>query len=253
MGYGKNSGADKLSTMNYIQVLPNSHYWTDLNQIINGLDNAPQDMTKEYLLIGLRNTIKNGYRLKPMFKDAIKVATGNPIFTTLQQMFDYVSSDDYVDKVFYVTLVATVTAELNLSNGRKLERPDVYKRIDGERDYQDLMWSPRREADGTPDEEKPVAEWINYIEYHLAKAKEKVYHLDTKGALAEIRKVTALGVRTMEIHGCPERIISGEDRLCAVLIGAKVNDTSAGLSDIRTTTTECTDSSCDCGDCNCNK
>jgi hypothetical protein len=59
--------------------------------------------------------------------------------------------------------------------------------------------------EGTPDEEKPVAEWINYIEYHLSKAKEKVYHLDTQAALAEIRKVTALGVRTMEIHGAPER------------------------------------------------
>jgi hypothetical protein len=251
MGYGKNSGVDNSLNVNYLQVIPNSHYWTDLNQIINGLDSAPQDMTKDYLLIGLGNTIKNGYKLKPMFKDAIKVATGNPIFTTLQQMVDYISSDDYMDKVFYVTLVATVGAEINLSNGRKLERPAVYQRINGERDYQDSIWGVRRDLDGTPDEEKPVAEWINYIEYHLAKAKEKVYHLDTQGALAEIRKVTALGVRTIEIHGCPERqpIVMGK-----VIAGYSINDTSAGPSLVRTTTSDSKDTldMC-CGDCKCDK
>lgn len=86
-----------------------------------------------------------------------------------------------------------------------MERHEVYKLIDGEREYQDITWSPRREENGTPDEEKPVAEWINYIEFHLAKAKSAIYYLDKEAALAEIRKITALGVKTMEIHGCPER------------------------------------------------
>ena len=35
-------------------------------------------------------------------------------------------------------------------------------------------------------------------------------HVDTEGALAEVRKVAALAVRTMEIHGCPERIIKND-------------------------------------------
>lgn len=96
---------------------------------------------------------------------------------------------------------------LNLTNGLKMERQDVYKLIDGERNYQDNTWITRSTLDSTPDEEKDAAEWINYIEYHISKAKERVYHLDTQGALAEIRKVTALGVRTMEIHGAPEREI----------------------------------------------
>jgi len=88
-----------------------------------------------------------------------------------------------------------------------MKRIEIYNRIDGERNYQDANWGTRREIEGTPDEEKPVAEWVNYIEYHLSKAKERIYHLDTEGALHELRKVTALGVRAMEIHGCPERII----------------------------------------------
>ena len=88
-----------------------------------------------------------------------------------------------------------------------MERKDVYDRIDTEREYQDLRWSTRRTADGTPDEDKPVAEWINYMEYHLSKAKEAVYHLKTDDALEEVRKVTALGVRAIELHGCPSRVI----------------------------------------------
>lgn len=86
-----------------------------------------------------------------------------------------------------------------------MERQEVYKRIDGERDYQDATWSPRREEIGILDDEKSVAEWINYMEFHLSKAKNAVYYLDSEEALAEIRKVTALGVKAMEIHGCPER------------------------------------------------
>ena len=88
-----------------------------------------------------------------------------------------------------------------------MERREVYQHIDIEREYQDLRWSPRRDENGTPDNDKQPAEWINYMEYHLAKAKEAIYMLDEEDALGHIRKLTALGVRCIEIHGCPERII----------------------------------------------
>lgn len=86
-----------------------------------------------------------------------------------------------------------------------MERTEVYNRINDERDYQDANWGSRRQMDGMSDEDKSVAEWINYIEYHVAKAKNCVYNLDGVGATAELRKVAALAVRAMEIHGCPER------------------------------------------------
>ena len=88
-----------------------------------------------------------------------------------------------------------------------MKRIEVYEILDGERQYQDLRWTEGNRENGIPDEEKSVAEWISYMEYHLNKAKNKVYHLNKEEALAEIRKVTALGVRAMEIHGCPKRII----------------------------------------------
>ena len=88
-----------------------------------------------------------------------------------------------------------------------MERSEVYDRIDTERDYQDLRWSPRREANDTPDEEKPPAEWLNYMEYHLDAGKVEVYKLNDDEALAHVRKVAALAVRCLELHGCPERVI----------------------------------------------
>jgi len=88
-----------------------------------------------------------------------------------------------------------------------MEREKVYERIDKERDYQDIRWVVGKNSNKTPDSEKPVAEWLNYIEFHLAKAKENVYMLENDAALAEIRKVAALAVRCMEIHGCPKRKI----------------------------------------------
>ena len=86
-----------------------------------------------------------------------------------------------------------------------MERNEIYKRLDTERDYQDSRWDLREKFNSPVDEEKSVAEWILYMEHHLNNAKHFVYSLDESNALAEIRKVTALGVRTMEIHGCPSR------------------------------------------------
>ena len=39
----------------------------------------------------------------------------------------------------------------------------------------------------------------------MKQAKEAVYNLEDEEALAQIRKVVALGVRALMIHGCPER------------------------------------------------
>lgn len=125
----------------------------------------------------------------------------------------------------------TIKVDINLTNGLKMEREHVYKRIDGERDYQDIVGKSGQRGD-TPDEEKPVSEWVNYIEYHLSKAKDKVYHLRKEDALEELRKVAALAVRAMEIHGCPERRMPSR-------IG-NLNVNSDGTT-------------CKCSDCDCEK
>lgn len=88
-----------------------------------------------------------------------------------------------------------------------MKRNEVYNHINIERDYQDLKWDGRKEKNDVLDIEKPISEWVNYIEYHIQKAKENIYYLNEEEALAEIRKVTALAVKCIEIHGCPKRII----------------------------------------------
>jgi len=91
-----------------------------------------------------------------------------------------------------------------------MKRNNIYNHINDERDYQDLKWDGQRNNDDIKDKDKSIAEWINYMEYHILKAKENIYYSNKNDALAEIRKVTALGVRCMEIYGCPRRIISKE-------------------------------------------
>ena len=91
-----------------------------------------------------------------------------------------------------------------------MEKIKVYERVDGELDYQELRLVVRRDANGTPDESKPPAEWINYMQHHVNEANTAVYNLDDEEALAKIRKVVALGVRALMIHGCPEREIPEE-------------------------------------------
>ena len=76
-----------------------------------------------------------------------------------------------------------------------MKREDVYKLIDGEREYQNTRWE-----EGRPmiDAETPVAAWILYMETHLNLAKKEIYFLKKDVALEQIRKVTALGVACME-------------------------------------------------------
>lgn len=223
---GTNLGVSAVTTTfipnaNFMQVVPNSHHWGNLDQLLTYLgyiqdsgnqwyDNAWKAEV-EQIIIGLENCIKNGYKLKKVSG----IVNLEPYYRSIEGIiFDIKEFDISPDcnaneflKYLIETIKDIIDMGYNLTNGKKMERNEVYKLIDGERDYQDEKWNTRKTADNIPDEEKPVAEWINYIEFHIAKAKNNVYHLDTYNALAEIRKVTALGVRTMEIHGAPERII----------------------------------------------
>ena len=88
-----------------------------------------------------------------------------------------------------------------------MKRTDVYSKIDGERDYQEWRWEKEIREDRIPDKEKAPAEWLNYIKFHLEQAEISHYMLNKQDTLSEIRKIAALAVRAMEIHGCPERVI----------------------------------------------
>ena len=148
----------------------------------------------------------------PILLEKIKEVNGaqGPCFLSVEDIIDYIESGDWTLKDLVFRIQNTLKNGYDLKCVRKMERTEVYKKLDTERDYQDLRWGERRRVEGTPDEEKPVAEWINYIEYHVSAAKNEVYHLNTEEALAHVRKVAALAVRCLELHGCPDRVIPEE-------------------------------------------
>lgn len=83
-------------------------------------------------------------------------------------------------------------------------RENVYKCIDGEREYQNkLNWNHK-------DHPSLEAE-ILLMEEYLLKARQQWTNSDDDTlALDIIRKITGMGVRCLENHGCPERQIKNE-------------------------------------------
>lgn len=59
---GKPEEIERTST-NFMQVIPDSHFYTTLEQIIMNVENDSL-FDREQLLIGLKNTLKGGYELR---------------------------------------------------------------------------------------------------------------------------------------------------------------------------------------------
>ena len=202
---------NNMNTVNYCQTIPNSHYWTNLEQILQHHKYAEdciigiEPLTPEYLVIGFNNSRKKGYKLKQVVNKIDLNKIRGYVFQSIDEMINYINCSYFNLMELIYRINKTIETGINLTNGLKLEKQDVYKMVDCELNYQDEQWVFRNDENGVPDEEKSVAEWINYIEHHLNQAKEHNYYLRKDAALAAIRKVTALGVRTMMIHGCPER------------------------------------------------
>jgi len=194
----------------FMQIVPNSHSFGSLENILVNYKYQPEELTREYLLTGFENTLKRETDLE-FDKNKLQEVPPPFYFTSVENIITFLEVQENFDVDDFVDLMkGTLANGYDLKNKFTMEKNEVYNRVDGELNYQDLKWVVRREENGTPDESKPPAEWINYIEWHLSKAKERVYFLDDEGALEEIRKVTALGVRALMIHGCPERVIPEE-------------------------------------------
>jgi hypothetical protein len=87
-----------------------------------------------------------------------------------------------------------------------MKRDEVYRLIDGERDYQDKFY---KHPVIIGEKEHSPEEWLMYMEDYIGEAK----HLLSRGkgpvnvqAMSNIRKIAALAVAAMEEHDTPERI-----------------------------------------------
>lgn len=83
-------------------------------------------------------------------------------------------------------------------------RQEVYSVIDGERSYQNEQQGNAKRHEGQP--AMTPGEYILCMERCLNDARDVWYAPDGGVKSMEyIRKVTALGVAAMELHGAPER------------------------------------------------
>lgn len=93
-----------------------------------------------------------------------------------------------------------------------MTREDVYKLIDGEREYQ-KFWDDKRKTENDVkggaqllDKDKPVECWIAWMESYLLDARTAATKsLDKVKALTDIRKIAALAVACMEYNETPPR------------------------------------------------
>lgn len=54
-------------SVNFHQVMPDSHFWTSIKMLLNFLDRYKNgNVSANYLIIGLQNTLKNGYDIQPL-------------------------------------------------------------------------------------------------------------------------------------------------------------------------------------------
>ena len=86
-------------------------------------------------------------------------------------------------------------------------RGEVYAALDGERDYQNDLWSPVN-SDNILEPRRPE-EWLVYMEVYLRKAQEAITSdvdaIAIPATMHIVRKITAMGVAAMEQNGAPER------------------------------------------------
>ena len=80
-----------------------------------------------------------------------------------------------------------------------MDRQEVYRLIDGERDYQDVRWQK-------PEHSHSVTEYLVYVRDYVEDALHRVSHEDgDEGVRPHLRKIGALAVACMEDHGAPPR------------------------------------------------
>lgn len=82
----------------------------------------------------------------------------------------------------------------------------VCRALQGERAYQQERW---KDCEDMEDREGPddrsIEEFLRYASDELANAEAALRDEEPARALEHVRKFTALGIATMEVHGAPRR------------------------------------------------
>lgn len=90
----------------------------------------------------------------------------------------------------------------------KATREEVYAAIDGELDYQ-LAMSANAHGDPAEEGRKKLEQFVLYMDDYMREPKTQLSRTCTDAyrlPLDTLRKVTALGVAAMVVHGAPKRV-----------------------------------------------
>ena len=87
----------------------------------------------------------------------------------------------------------------------KISREDVFKLITEEREYQNDKWHISEQAEYT------ISDWLTMIKKYLNDAENGMFDENPNASMEAIRKITALGVASMENIGCKSRNIKEND------------------------------------------
>lgn len=79
-------------------------------------------------------------------------------------------------------------------------RKRVYDILSEEREYQDEKW-----GGSIHDKSHTLGEWLLFIRKYLNDAENAMYDGDEEAAKNAIRKITALGIASMEVINVPKR------------------------------------------------
>ncbi len=110
------------------------------------------------------------------------------------------------EKAEYYVVEDIVGQENDFSHGLKdpsdaMSRRDVYRMIDGEREYQEELWNTSETSS-----RKSVGEYLTLIRAYSYHADNAYTKGDEEGAREDIRKLAALAVHCLEIHGALPRV-----------------------------------------------
>ena len=79
---------DVVHNTNFMQVIPDSHFWSDLDMLLQWAQYMPESKEKHHLIKGLENTKKNGYNLVQLGQDHAQAVPG-----TFAKHYDYLRTE----------------------------------------------------------------------------------------------------------------------------------------------------------------
>jgi hypothetical protein len=86
----------------------------------------------------------------------------------------------------------------------KLTRQEIRAIVDGEAQFSE-KWDRERANYTLPDAQKPIGEWLTYMDVYLHAAKKAATLADTTMALNNLRCLINLGEACAQNHGLPAR------------------------------------------------